>query len=415
MMVAAPRGATPQARLWRVIRSTALLLTLPGWAVAQVPAGAAATAPFVGYTVQITANFPDSPENGFGFITGVQNGRAIIATADHVVRRVIAGQLTAASQIEIRFAADPARAFSANLLPVRLPLAGGDLAALEISVPPSFPAPTMPIEPSYELEVGTSTAWRIGKMGRFVPPLLPGQFVGRRGAYLLEFDDLDTPEGSSGGPIVSARGLVGMVISTAGFGSVSQVLPSDTIGGKFREWHLPWSFRSAPAAAAPEAAPRPSTPAPLANKPQAPATAPTPPPRTPVAPLTPAAMERLARQLVQAYFAVQSADPGTAARVLEQAYGPLVIHGAQPMPRAELLEQKRVFAEQWPKQRWTIQPGSFASRCSQVVATCQVTARVAWQWSNRALGMRAGSSSFTFSIAFPDGQPRILIEQEQVG
>jgi hypothetical protein len=83
-------------------------------------------------------------------------------------------------------------------------------------------------------------AWRVGKEGGWTPSSVPGSFIGRRQTIWLVFDNLDTPRRSSGGPILTDQGLIGMVTnneSLRGF-----VLPIDLILDFIQENGLPWGL-----------------------------------------------------------------------------------------------------------------------------------------------------------------------------
>jgi hypothetical protein len=99
------------------------------------------------------------------------------------------------------------------------------MAVLEVHLL-NFPAlPPVPVA-SPRISEGTE-AWRIGKEQGWTPSNRPGVFVGRRKTIWLGFDNLDAPRGSSGGPILTNDGLIGMV--TDDQSGLGYVLPVDTI------------------------------------------------------------------------------------------------------------------------------------------------------------------------------------------
>ena len=199
--------------------------------------------------VRITTTLPDgsAAEEGFGFVFGESNGRIYVVTADHVVRQGKSdgneGKAEGSLKVQVIFRGDQGHRYDAELLDLQLLPERGDLAVLQLPKPPSFRAAWPSVADADALVPGVR-AWRIGKVERWIPATVPGEFVGRS-ALWLAFDNLDTPRGSSGGPVVTQDGIVGMVVAEGGMTGVpSDVLPIGTIEGVLREWQLPWNLRS---------------------------------------------------------------------------------------------------------------------------------------------------------------------------
>jgi hypothetical protein len=154
-----------------------------------------------------------------------------IATADHVVRDPDGAEY---GGVRVIFYADQAHPQAATVLDLRLPPAYGDLAVLEVKKP-GFRMAQPPVA-SLPLTQG-ERAWRVGKQRGWTPGNVPGAFSGTERTIWLGFDNLDTPRGSSGGPIVVERGLVGMV--TDDQSGRALVLPINVIANFFYEKGLP--------------------------------------------------------------------------------------------------------------------------------------------------------------------------------
>ncbi len=200
---------------------------------ADAPAGEKLAYSVRDLTVQITSyQGQNIAAEGYGFVVGQQADAVTIVTADHVVRDPDGAEY---GQVRVVFFADQAHPQIATVLDLRMPPAYGDLAVLEVRKP-GFRMAQPPIAP-LPLTFG-ERAWRVGKQRGWTPGNLPGVFTGTERTIWLGFDNLDTPRGSSGGPIVVAQGLVGMV--TDDQSGRALVLPVGIIENFFREKGLPW-------------------------------------------------------------------------------------------------------------------------------------------------------------------------------
>jgi hypothetical protein len=200
-------------------------------------------------TVQITSfHNQDIAAEGYGFVVAQQGDAVTIVTADHVVRDPDGAEY---GQVRVVFYADQAHPEAATVLDLRLPPAYGDLAVLEVRKP-GFRMAQPPVArlPLTQGERG----WRVAKQRGWTPGNIPGVFTGTELTIWLGFDNLDTPRGSSGGPIVVEQGLVGMV--TDDQSGRALVLPINIIANFFHEKGLPWGLNaSAQASAFPQGPP----------------------------------------------------------------------------------------------------------------------------------------------------------------
>ena len=221
---------------------------------ADAPAGEKLAYSMRDLTVQVTSyHGKDIAAEGYGFVVGQQGDMLTIVTADHVVRDPEKTEEAEYSEVRVVFYSDQTHPQTADVLDLRLPPAYGDLAVLEVrkrgfrmSQPPVAQFPLTPGE----------RAWRVGRQREWTPGDAPGAFTGTERTIWLGFDNLDTPKGSSGRPIVVAQGLVGMV--TADQSGRALVLPINIIANFFREKGLPWGLNGSPQAGA---SPSPTSPA----------------------------------------------------------------------------------------------------------------------------------------------------------
>jgi uncharacterized protein (TIGR02145 family) len=146
-------------------------------------------------------------EKGFGFITGERNGELFIVTAAHVVENALADR----QPVELKFFEDYKK-YEANII---RNYPGADIALLAIKKPDYF-------------------SWEENCLGD-IQVDAPVGFVGRNGEWYFPkgpalgiVNDLDIPlnlikvdinsisQGSSGAPLISEGGIVGMVLRTDG-------------------------------------------------------------------------------------------------------------------------------------------------------------------------------------------------------
>jgi hypothetical protein len=227
----------------RLIITQAMLVFLAAYSgvlaqPADAPAGEKLAYAFLDLIVQVKsfrgADANNIAAEGYGFVAGVRGDVVTIATADHVVRDPDG---TAFGGVQVLFHADPSHPQPATLLDVRIPPIYGDLAVLEVKLAgfrmAHFKVAQLPLTQG-------ARAWRIGKQQGWTPSNAPGAYTGRERTIWLGFDNLDTPRGSSGGPILGEQGLIGMVTNDQS--GRAQVLPIDIIAEFFLQSRLPWDI-----------------------------------------------------------------------------------------------------------------------------------------------------------------------------
>lgn len=227
---------------------------------------------------------------GFGFIVGHQGKDLFLATANHVVRSGLPGDATEA--IRIRFFGDPGRSHEGNLMETYYP-PPQDLAVVRVRKPDGLDWETRAVVPPNLLQSGIrgTEVWFVGRAGDWYVPTLPGRVNSDRpDLNSILFVDINTVlPGTSGAPLISASGIMGMIVQDEA-GGVARAVSVDAIRQAFAEWRYPWSLTVASSDQEPEIVvatapqPKPEKPKPAAKKGAAPQPKPDPPkPKTVVA------------------------------------------------------------------------------------------------------------------------------------
>jgi DNA-binding beta-propeller fold protein YncE len=190
-----------------------------------------------GNVVRVDTTFGKSQEGktGFGFIVGEAEGQLVIVTANHVVRS--SDPDAGDSRITVTFFGGAQG--QATLLPRRHET--HDLAVLQVGSPAKFKWIAESVAPSTEV-VRNREAWIIGRRGDWEIPTKGSAKIGRvldQGA-LIEVDTAVVSAGTSGAPLVTENGIVGM-ITTDMPGEVVKVLSVDAIRRSLEEWSYRWS------------------------------------------------------------------------------------------------------------------------------------------------------------------------------
>jgi hypothetical protein len=254
---------------WKVRLTTILVLQALAYCPAALgqpadaPTGEKLAYEFLELTVQVTSLHGRDPDNiaaeGYGFVIGQHDDTVMIVTADHVVRDNGGRDY---GDVRVVFYADRSHAQAATVLELRIPQSDGDLAVLEVKKQGFRMGPSRLAQ--LPLTQG-ARAWRIGKQKGWTPGNAPGVFIGRERTIWLSFDNLDTPRGSSGGPILVDQGLVGMVTDDqSGSGRRALVLPINTISEFVHDRGLPWGLGGTQSVIVPPQQPKTS---PVAKRP----------------------------------------------------------------------------------------------------------------------------------------------------
>jgi hypothetical protein len=184
-----------------------------------------------------------NPKLGFGFIIAQRGQRVFIVTAKHVVS-VGDNPDSPPAIIKVSFYSDQGESFAADLLE-RDP--NHDLALIRTTAPQGFGWEKKCLAHSQEQKRGTRV-WFVGRDDRWYVPAQNG-FISSQGLNPDQGLDADMPglrPGSSGGPLVTDTGIIGIV--RANNADDTRVLSIDAIKAAVQDWGYPWDLDYAPPA-----------------------------------------------------------------------------------------------------------------------------------------------------------------------
>jgi TPR repeat protein len=191
--------------------------------------------------VRVTAQWANGTTyDGFGFITGERDGFLYIATADHVVRGN--GPDAIDRSPVVAFFQDQGAEYKAELLATRLRPGEGDLAVLRVRPPRTLAwrrdvVATGPVKRGTEIRfIGLERDWFV--------PTRPGVVNSVEPVGTIVGEDLNIKVGTSGAPLISEGGIVGMVVADTG--AFARATPIDVIERAFMNWNYAWQLSSAP-------------------------------------------------------------------------------------------------------------------------------------------------------------------------
>jgi hypothetical protein len=210
-----------------------LLVALPVQTFSQVEGGDRVADILRGNVVRIEAR-----ENGFGFIAGERAGHLYIVTAYHVVvdpNEVITGGRT--PKVRVEFYDRMGKMYDADLLGTHD--SNYDVAVLTVPTPAAFEWTRKCLAES--VKRGTPV-WFVGREQEWRPPVTPGHVRVEPGTtWSLEIEGLPVSPGSSGGPAISDKGIIGMIQRDSE--ESTHALSIDFLREFFKEWNHPWELQ----------------------------------------------------------------------------------------------------------------------------------------------------------------------------
>jgi hypothetical protein len=177
-----------------------------------------------------------APRDGFGFVVGEDAGQLYIVTADHLVRGD--GPDESDRHPTVIFFQDQGTQYSGDLLGTDLPRGQGDVAVIRLK-PVQKIGWKMAAKAAEPVGRDTKT-WFIGKLGEWYVPTRPGFVNEVEPNGTIRLDGLPVSVGTSGAPLISAGGIVGMVVTDASV--FSEATPLDVIQRAFEKWNYPWQL-----------------------------------------------------------------------------------------------------------------------------------------------------------------------------
>jgi hypothetical protein len=198
---------------------------------------------FVDQVVRIIPQRADGAvaSTGFGLIVGERGGKVYVATPSHVVFGLDRPS-SLNSTPAVVFRDDPYNTIPAIRLNVASPQ--DDLAVLEVAPPTGLILPHVPIALGAQLPRATFV-WNIGVGQSWDMPDRAGG-LGPQDVVtgLRRVSSLHTPPGASGGAVVAASGVIGIILQDAR--DYSWLLPVERIVQLFQAWDLPVNLLLSP-------------------------------------------------------------------------------------------------------------------------------------------------------------------------
>jgi tetratricopeptide (TPR) repeat protein len=217
--------------------------------------------------VRVTATWKNGASyEGFGFVVGTRAGALYVVTADHVVRGD--GPDAIDQKPKVVFFDDKGTEYGAELLGTRLGPGEGDVAILRVSGPAGFDWRRDAVATG-RVRAETSV-WFVGLAREWFVPSRPGSVNRLEPNGSIVAEGLNVKVGTSGAPLISEAGIVGMVVADTGM--FASATPIDLIERAVKYWNYPWDLalmantKYAPASIPPPA-PGPVTPPPTREEP----------------------------------------------------------------------------------------------------------------------------------------------------
>ena len=189
-------------------------------------------------TVRISASPSDggAAEDGFGFITGERGGFLYIATAKHVlVKDSPDAQMP--SKVSVTLFTNQGETLYAEALST----VEGDLAVLKLKKPAGFEW-VKDCLAGPESETFTTQVSFVGRGQKWYVPPTPGAISSDHVSFKweIEIEGLNIMSGTSGAPLISDKGIVGMIRTNAA--GQSNALVIEQIERAFKDWQHPWDL-----------------------------------------------------------------------------------------------------------------------------------------------------------------------------
>jgi hypothetical protein len=199
--------------------------------------------------VQIRTRWGGRPQkSGFGIIIGERDKFLYVVTANHVVRGNTPGEFDATPTVYFsRFQGAP---YPSELLETSSPAA--DLAVIRINTTKAplvtWTREVLSAENTSANALSATNIWFIGLEQRWFVPPKPGKVSDVREVIRNEYsgstiivDGLNITEGTSGAPLLSDDGIVGMIVSVSNTQQV-ETIPIERIEAIIKGWEQPWQL-----------------------------------------------------------------------------------------------------------------------------------------------------------------------------
>lgn len=194
------------------------------------------------HVVSIRATWSsDTVHDGFGFVVGERGSDVYIVTADHLVRGHTPDEV--AELVELTWFSRRGEQFPATLLGTRDD--DRDVAVLRATLPQGIELnPDLMIRPPADAR-RSDAVWYVGKAREWYVPSVPGRVNTVDLDDQIIVDGLNVQVGTSGAPLVSDKGIAGMIVEDS-IGGALRATSIDFIQRAFSYWAHPWAIRPAP-------------------------------------------------------------------------------------------------------------------------------------------------------------------------
>ena len=173
--------------------------------------------------------------DGFGFITAVEGGYTYVATANHVVRGYEGDNQ--ADKVTVRFFGSR-KPMAATVLKSHDQAL--DIGVIKVKGKPTRSWYRAASGVGAKTDRGTLVRF-IGRSGTWYTPARPGTVNYIDPDLGLVLEGLSVIVGTSGAPLISADGIVGLMTTDAA-GDLSRACPIGDVRKKLRSWKVPWQL-----------------------------------------------------------------------------------------------------------------------------------------------------------------------------
>ena len=178
-------------------------------------------------------------QDGFGFVVGDRANRLLVITANHVVRGK-GGPGSRTTSVTVAFYEDQGRAYPAELL--QTVDQTNDLAVLE--VPSPVGARWRRNVLATDAPVRGQPVWYVGRDRTWYVPTISGRVNQLTLDSRILIDGLNLQVGTSGAPLISEKGIIGLLIDDSP-GAYSKAVPIEIVRRAFQIWNLQWALTPA--------------------------------------------------------------------------------------------------------------------------------------------------------------------------
>jgi hypothetical protein len=190
--------------------------------------------------VRVEATMSTHVENGFGFVVGERGGQLYIVTAYHVVNDPDAIGVANPVKAKVEFFDNQGKLYKAEILGTHDE--NRDLAVLTVPSPAGFSWKEKCLAGPEKQKHGVPV-WFIGRDQKWKPPVAPGHVIsGPSTEWMIDLEGTSVKPGSSGGPIISDTGIIGMIETDSS--ENTRALSIDFIKRAFETWNHPWGLEA---------------------------------------------------------------------------------------------------------------------------------------------------------------------------